>query len=709
MANGGPLGWERALVERAGFVLLLLCSIVVLTFLAFMFAATEGHAVAQVVDLYTVLQYAKAMAEGHAFQYASGDAPTSGSTSLLHTALLAVGYALGARGEGLVAVAIALGALSYLLAVFLARRLGQALSGPREGLLAAVLVALGGPVVWGFLYGADIAPAMVLSLWLLERWLVLWREGRPGGFALAGGLLGLTRPEALATTLVLGAAAFWRARAWPSRRRRLACLVPVAAALLAWTLQRALSGTWLSTSVSGKSLLPNYGWPDTLALAAEYGVDVIRGLLLGLYPSQVPVGFFRGFASFQFPPLGLLLILVLLAAPGRDSGPPLRIWTATVALIFALVGPNVFMGAQFNRYLMWAFPALLCLVAAGLGETTRLLARGDARLERSLFLAGAGLVAVLGLFSTLRFAGVYGQFAGEIYRREVPTAEWIRKNLPEGVAIANVATSLEFLSGHRNVNLHGVTSAAFAGNRLVEKEAGLYEALVRFPAEERPPYLLVSRDVYESAAAYRELTTGAPLFESLSLGDDLLLFRTDYGIVGRNTRIQEPGILAVVGALRPVDELNVCDGRDEEAHGYSYASRRGELRLAGALKVDAYASPLGLKVADGGRAILGAEAFRVRTTPGRDLLVVLRTHGLAGAHSMRAAGGGFGTRTHMVPLPEELMRVYADKALVATLAFRPKPGWNEVSWTIPGPAVRREETEIRVVGRYSSFHYWFFQ
>ena len=137
----------------------------------------------------------------------------------------------------------------------------------------------------------------------------------------------------------------------------------------------------------------------------------------------------------------------------------------------ALVGPNVFMGVHFNRYLMWAFPGLLCLMAVGLGEVTRLLARDDARLERSLFAAGSGLFLSLGLLSTLRFADYYGQMAGDIYRREVPTAEWIRRNLPPGVAIANVATSIEYLTGHRNVNFHGVTSPHFVGNRLVEKEA----------------------------------------------------------------------------------------------------------------------------------------------------------------------------------------------------------------------------------------------
>ncbi len=68
--------------------------------------------------------------------------------------------------------------------------------------------------------------------------------------------------------------------------------------------------------------------------------------------------------------------------------------------------------------------------------------------------------------------------AGETWRREIPMADWIRANLPPGVAIANAATSVEYLTGHRNLNLHGVTSPAFVGTRTADREAGMFESLV---------------------------------------------------------------------------------------------------------------------------------------------------------------------------------------------------------------------------------------
>src|SRR5206468_3864847 len=78
-------------------------------------------------------QYARAMAEGHPFRYNPGESPSTGSTSLLYTAWLGGADALGIRGEGLVAFAIATGALLFAASVFLARRIGTTLAGEGAG------------------------------------------------------------------------------------------------------------------------------------------------------------------------------------------------------------------------------------------------------------------------------------------------------------------------------------------------------------------------------------------------------------------------------------------------------------------------------------------------------------------------------------------------------------------------------------------------
>jgi hypothetical protein len=45
----------------------------------------------------------------------------------------------------------------------------------------------------------------------------------------------------------------------------------------------------------------------------------------------------------------------------------------------------------------------------------------------------------------------------------------------------------------------------------------------------------------------------------------------------------------------------------------------------------------------------------------------------------------------------------------ARVAFRPRPGWDERPFRIPGSFLEDGQTTVTVTGRYASFYYWFFQ
>lgn len=693
-----PAGWSRPLA-------IVLAAAVSVGFLWPMLVATDGHFVPQISDLYLVCQYAKALAEGHPFRYNEGDPPSTGATSLLHTAVLGLAHAVGFRGEGLVAFAILSGAAAHLASVLAARRIALLLGPEPVAALAAALVALGGPVAWGFHYGSDIALFMLLALLLLEGLLEDAADGHgPGRRALAAAtLLALARPEGLPLSVLLLAFWGWSGPRTPRRVARAA--VPLAAALAVLVLYRVVTGTWLGTSVADKSLLVNYGAVETAALVSEYLVDLVRGLLLGFYPSQANVGFARGWAALYFPPLGLVFVAAAAALAPAAQRRALLAWCTLVAALFVLVAPNLFMGVHFNRYVLWAFPSLLVLVAVGAGALCRLLARGDPGAERALFRAVASVLGTLALLSTVRFATLYVGMASEMWRRDVAAAQWIRQHLPAGVGIANLATSVEYLTGHRSLNLHGVTSPAFFGNRTAERDAGVWEALNRLPEAERPPYLLTSVLVQEGSAVAQEIVDGPPVFQTNSFGDELLLFRTRYDLVGRGRDPRLPETLAAVRGLTLVDGLNVCDTRDERGHDYVFESSSGPLRLHGAFRVDVYPGT-DERVADAGRAILGFESFRVRAARGRDLVVVMRTAAAVGTTVPRA--GGSAPRT--LAFPSAGIVVEVDGETSARLSFTPGPGWDEQVLRIPGRFLAEgATTRLRLSGRYASFRYWFYQ
>src|SRR5262249_7932395 len=256
----------------------------------------------------------------------------------------------------------------------------------------------------------------------------------------------------------------------------------------------------------------------------EYLVDLVRGLLLGLYPSQVPVGMGRGWASMFFPPLALIAILGALVFAAPVVRYALLVWTGMVAALFLLVTPNVFLGAHFQRYVLWAFPGLLALAAVGLGALTTWAFEVDPARERLAFRLVAGLWVALAALSTARFAALYGEMAGEVYRKDVAAAQWIVRHLPPGTRMANLATSVEYLTGHHNLNLHGVTSPQFFGDHAAEREADAFEALARLPPAERPSYLIATPSVLDRFPAMRALVTSTPVFRSATFGDEIEIY-----------------------------------------------------------------------------------------------------------------------------------------------------------------------------------------
>lgn len=674
-------------------------------FLWSMLAATGGHFAPQVADLYVVAQYARALAEGHPFAYQLGESLSTGATSLLHTALLALAWGLGLRGEGLIAGAIGLGALLHLGTILAAARLGGRLAGPRAALVAGLLVALGGPVAWGCFYGSDTAPALCLALLLFEQALRLQAGARPRGFALVGVLLALTRPEALVLVAALALAfALGPGRTRPARQR-LVVAMPVLAGLLAALLFRLVSGSWGGSSVSDKSLFESYGLREGLALTSEYLIDVLRGLLLGFYPSQAPVGLARGWASLFFPPLGLALVLLAAVRARPPQRRALLAWLGACALTVAAVAPSVFMGVHYNRYLLWLLPGLLVLVAVGLEELAGLVGAGDAAAVRRAALLGAALLLVLGGLSTLRFAALYGQSAGLLYHRDGQMARFIRAKLPAGTRVASSATSVEYLSGHRNLNLHGVTSPAFFGNRTAEREAGTLESLGRLPLQERPAFLLASVSQLQSQLLLRELAAGPPLFETSSLSDDeLQLVPLSWAPLERARDPHEPATLAAVAGLERVDGLNLCDRADERAHAYAV-----ETQLAGqALNGGAWAEDVpaaGGRVLDAGRLVAGSERFRARLRPGRDLVLVLRTASLAPATLLAADS----RRLLTLQVPEAELALRIDAAEAGGGRWRPRPGFDEWLLRVPGALVRARDAQLELRGHYAAFRYWFYQ
>ncbi len=695
--------------RRVFLTLTLVCVAVSVLYIVAMLMVTQGHFVAQVADLYLIAQYARGFVEGHPFQYNPGDPPTSGATSLLHTAFLALAHLVGFQGEGLIAFAILSGAVFMILTVLQSHAAALSLGAPSKvALLGALLVALNGPLAWSFHYGADIALVLFLSSWIFAAW--VRAEEAPGvgltGFILPACLLALSRPEAAILVTGLGLLALWEdRRESPARTivpsRALKYLAPAATAFAALVFLRLMTGSAANTSFSQKLISENLGFFSAAVISVEYWSDVLRGLLLGFYPSSQRIGLGGGEAPFYAPPL--LLVFVFLALLKKDAPTRRALQFLAMAVVTAVaVTPTIHVGFHFNRYLLFALPPLLVLMAIGLNQAAALVANGaqDAAF-RGLRLAALTFAVI----SVARFGLVYMDSAATVYGREEALFSFINRTMPPETTFLNNGTAIEYRTGRKSLNLSGLVTPEFTSVRPAETEASAFEILSRLPASDLPRFLILP-EKYAAESGLSVLVGGPPIYVTSTLQlSELAIYPATTELLGRQHNLHRADIPS---QLVRTDSLNVTDPAEERAHRYRFESAAGNRSFFGALKKDTYLGEgrgAGLEVADGGRLIFGAEAFEI-ATPGRgDVWIAMRTSpdpSVRVEHPIDRRRIDFG-------MGENRLRISTALGTTDWFVTPLEAGWNEVVYRLPEALAGSTTTRVRIEGRFSSYAYWVFR
>ena len=86
-------------------------------------------------------------------------------------------------------------------------------------------------------------------------------------------------------------------------------------------------------------------------------------------------------------------------------------------------------------------------------------------------------------------------------------------------------------------------------------------------------------------------------------------------------------------------------------------------------------------------------------------MIVVRSHPRAEARALTAGRGLVAALE--IPRAGLVVHVRGDEA--ARFELDNAGGWNEHVLRVPGAAVGAGRTELRLSGRYTAFHYWFFQ
>ncbi len=720
----------RALLRRAGPWLLALAALGVIAFqtgrvLRVERSITGGEICLPLDDSFIYLQYAKAIAEGRPFVYTPGNAPTTGATSLLYPLLLVPPHLLRLGPSMAIAWAVALGVAGLLLSTLLLLRLGRLLGGWPTAALSAAFFLLSPHLLWGYLSGMEIALyATVLLATLLayfrERGSARFRATHAWLFALAA-----ARPEGAVLAGVLGLAMLADARraarapAGP-RFPRPSLALPFLAAALPFLVCLAVTGSIESTSAQAKSILAE-PHPDTRAeyVRGSPGVwlDIAKVYLSWFTQAQEAQG-----PGFHVDPrlavataAGLLLFALLLLAPRRGPRPGGGVLLALLAAGVVVNSLPIYWYVHLYRYQQGLFPVLLLCAAAGYGRLARLARE---RLPRSLgaVAAAAAIAAPLAavapplLAEQRRVVEFYGWNCENILHQQVKTGRWIDANLPPGAVIAlNDAGAIAYYGHRTTLDLIGLTTAGFA--RVYRSGIGcLYESVRRLPPGRLPTYFVVYPEWFPYLRASGLLGPAAfqarLSFNTICGGDEMDV----YPAVWIDTRATDRPALPApeLEGRRLVDSIDLAWLDDEARHDW-----RVEPLWRDVLRSYAYAAYPTRPITDGGRIIHGGERFRASVTPGKDLVMVMRTDAWFPSR-LRVSVDGRPAGTWAIALSESAW-VEPRFRVPGALLTRPRPEFH-IEREGYDPARFRAGSQGGAGGassaagqNYAPFHYWFYQ
>ena len=616
-------------------------------------------------------QAARRVAEGAPLSFSPGTAVSTGTTSHLYPFVLAVPYLLGCRGDSLIRAGFFLNGFFYL--VFLlgwALVIDRRLKGAFPRVVAALSVAFLGQTAYSAFAQSDIGIWLAVS-GLFAAGLALEKR------ALYGSVLVIApwvRPEgmvcAIAFALALGAYLLLR------RIRGGDCVrdeggaaradfVIVALALLSsagvFALNLVVSGQLQFASLAHKGYFKTLPFANAVFATTIDCLKLAKGILLGL-----PDGSPRDF--YTIPLLGAALMwCAVFARDWRREGWRSFAWLLAVGGGILTVAQSGWQNTNVDRYIGWTLPTVAVFVAEGAGWfAERFAGSAAARLPGvlvCLFAVGTAPVFACMLHMTSFESDLQRAFAAECGRR-------------------------------RMAHLGGIYSPEFTVD---EPPSAVYEILKHEP-DARFRYLFCNPAVDHAALQFNPLDAYCSQVLVGPFGYELReMDWTSFDAAAKEPKAKPAG-------MSVVDGVDVGYERAERAHGYEVLPRFDQPPLPPFV---VWGENGGVKMIEAARLVVGGDAMEVKTSPGRDLAVVMR---LWPSHKATLRGG-FGSRSVTYAF-SSLLKV---RALVdgvdagvfeATLAEK---GFTDAVLTIPGELVSGGTTHLELQGDRIVCAYWFCQ
>lgn len=645
----------------------------------------SGHVAPPQGDSLIFYQYARAMAEGHPYRYQEDAPPTTGSTSHLYPMLLALPYALGAKGDALVTVGFLLNACFYLalvVLVFLSARRMLPSSAP----LAAALAALSGQTMITMFGQTDMGLFTTLAVAsfcaaLYRRYILL---------AVLLILCTVTRPEGAVLSVLMIVASFMPTAR--GKRGSVGFTFAGAMGLFAYALiaffNHRMTGSVVPISVIGKGLSVTH---------TPAGVLMSAATAIGTMFKEVFFGLTDGHRRFYLLPVfgGWLGVMGLLSRRWRrDETTRVESWWMAAFLVtVAMISVSGWEGIQYDRYLAWILPVWFIYVAIGLRQVA-----GMFPWRRAYMFMSFALLLYQGL--GLAYLGSVYAYRSAALASNLSFVRSVGERLPDGarIGLVDFVGLAYYLPDHPVSNLWGVISPEFVNETSPRMNI---EVLKHEPETRFDTWILFSGQetgLWFSVFAGRQLAAEPPLFGRQR---SLALYEADWSTLNLSTLPLSSAARQFVYGLGVVDQVNVGYPPHEERADYRQFTRLSGVKL---MPVSETLALENRQVTETGRVVMGSETMRIKAEPGREMRVVLRTS--------RSAGAVLSTSVQPLEFASPItltLQVDGKDAGSPTVNLNGPGEFTEAVFRIPGELITSNSIELTVGGDHISYAYWFYQ
>lgn len=675
--------------------ILILCALVILSVQFFYTAIKpfnlDGHTAVMNTDALLYPQYARAMAEGHPYQFNIEDDPTTGSTSHFYIFLLSIFYFVGLKGPLFIDFIFWLNAVFLLLCLplywFIVKKCAPQLCWP-----AALLLAFSGHFHHVFLGLSDMGLFVLLLflVWyaaLYRRFVIL---------AISIFLLAITRPEGMVVVVLYGFVIFMeylfkKEKYIPFVKEKLIVIISGIVGIgLILALNHILTGMFKFDSVLDKDHFSNNSFLAAIVFTAKNGVLLLREIVFGLTANVRQYYFVPGIA-------GLLIILGLVKLPWsrRMFSGDAQIetwWILAICANFAAISISEWQMVHNDRYIVWVFPILFIYLLRGLdflnlNQTSR----------RFLFFA----IICFQLVTYPYFIYSYCGACAETTTR-IRAIFKLGKILPSKTTLGVFGGSglKYYFPDWRIVNMGGVMVPYF---RKTPYLAGRVKEIQYTPELQ---YNIFIHD--DSTTFFPDIMVSSPnLIDVPSVySSSIYLYGIDWRPLLNSKNVLQKEIIQRVESLDLVDRCDIGFWHDEKRCDYtSYCNYSTEsLPFFLGFDID------GTHCVDAARAVIGGDYVSLKTIPGKNHLLVVRNICKAKV-SYKALDGIREINTNTNSVKELLFRSSTGYKQIVQVSRNPAAK-NVIAeeWLIPVPATAIEgsRTRFEIHGDHMPAFYWLF-